>query len=390
MPGYAASLAGWWQAITVGLAGYQPTWHFLRNGMAGDLCFVLLLFLDRVVSFRPGPGPGEDGLPLRREAQRFTTPPAVLRLIGYAAAGSLSTCWNSYRHQDGYEMLKEIRKLGFPAAELGHGIRMSLWPGVLKAWEEDVIKIRSLHNFCPVPTSVFRPNPNCYEYSDARPEMRAFARKASEETIRQAAKLGAKAVVFHLGSAGPYGITRKLETLYKKGEFLNRRYTDLKVKAVQQRKKSFETIWPRVKESLDPLVALAGELKIRLGFEIREDFEEFPHEEEFPGVLDSYPADVVGYWHDFGHAARKEFMGWHDHAETLRLRSPRLFGCHIHDCRRPQDDHLPLGHGEIEFAKLLPHVPENAIAVLELSPGTPEEQVIASRHLWNSYAAASV
>jgi sugar phosphate isomerase/epimerase len=302
---------------------------------------------------------------------------------------ALSTCWNSYRHQDGFEMLQEIRQLGFPAVELGHAIRFSLWPGVLKAWEKDLIKINTLHNFCPVPTSVFRPNPNCYEFSDPRPEVRAMARRASEETIRQAARLGAKGVIFHLGRAGPYGITAKLEHLYTHGQFLNRRYTDLKVEAVKKRKKNFEVAWPRVKEALEPLVALAGELKVRLGFEIREDFEEFPNEEEMPGVLDSFPPEVVGYWHDFGHAARKEFLGWHSQAETLKLRSTRILGCHIHDCRRPGEDHLPLGHGEIEFSTLLPAFPQNAIAILELSPGTPEEQVIASRHLWNSYVAAS-
>ena len=287
-------------------------------------------------------------------------------------------------------MLKEIRQLGFPAVELGHAIRFSLWPGILKARDEDLIKIRSLHNFCPVPTSVYRPHPNCFEFSDERPTLRKAAKKASEETIRQAAKLGASAVVFHLGSAGPFGVTDKLETLYLKGHFLDRRYAEVKVKAVEQRKKNFEVIWPRVRETLDPLVEMAGEHKIKLGFEIREIFEEFPHEEEFPMVLDAYPADVVGYWHDFGHSARKEFMGWHSHAETLKLRAPRLIGCHIHDCRRPQDDHLALGHGEIEFPSLLPLVPETAMPVLELSPGIPEEQVIASRNLWNSYAAASV
>ena len=287
-------------------------------------------------------------------------------------------------------MLKEIRQLGFPVVELGHAIRFSLWPGILQAWEEGIIKIGSLHNFCPVPTSVFRPNPNCYEFSDHRPALRASARKASEETIRQAAKLGAKAVVFHLGRAGPSGVTHKLEALFLKGQFLDRRYAEVKVRAVQERKKNFEIIWPRVKECLEPLVAMAGEHKIKLGFEIREVFEEFPHEEEFPQVLEAFPPEVVGYWHDFGHSARKEFLGWHSHEETLKLRSPRLLGCHIHDCRRPQDDHLALGHGEIEFAKLLPHVPETAITVLELAPGIPEEQVIASRHLWNSYAAASV
>jgi len=286
-------------------------------------------------------------------------------------------------------MLQEIRQLGFPAVELGHAIRFSLWPGILKAWEKEVIQINSLHNFCPVPTTVLRPSPNCYEFSDERPEYRAAARKASEETIRNAAKLGARAVVCHLGRGGPRGVTDKLEKLYNQGDFLTRRYTNLKVDAVRKRKERFQWTWARVKDTLDPLVALAGELKIKLGFEIREDFEEFPHEEEMPFVLDSFSSEVVGYWHDFGHAACKEFLGWHSQAETLKLRSSRLIGCHVQDCRRPREDHLPLGHGEIDFSALLPVGPQDAIAVLELAPGTPEEQVIASRHLWNSYDVVS-
>jgi hypothetical protein len=54
---YAPTLAGWWQANTVGLSGYAPTWHFLRNGMAGDLFFVLLmlLVLDRGLLFGQAP-----------------------------------------------------------------------------------------------------------------------------------------------------------------------------------------------------------------------------------------------------------------------------------------------------------------------------------------------
>ena len=51
--GYPATLAGWWQANTIGLPGYPPTWLFLRNGMAGDLffAFLLLLALDRGLLF---------------------------------------------------------------------------------------------------------------------------------------------------------------------------------------------------------------------------------------------------------------------------------------------------------------------------------------------------
>ena len=76
-------------------------------------------------------------------------------------------------------MLKEIRQLGFPVVELGHAIRFSLWPGILKAWEEDLIRIQTLHNFCPVPTSIFRPDPNCYEFSDPRPAPGASAAQAA-------------------------------------------------------------------------------------------------------------------------------------------------------------------------------------------------------------------
>ena len=56
-PGYPATLAGWWQANTVGLPGYPATWLFLRNGMAGDLffAFLLLLVLDRGFLFGKSP-----------------------------------------------------------------------------------------------------------------------------------------------------------------------------------------------------------------------------------------------------------------------------------------------------------------------------------------------
>jgi len=36
---YPQTLAGWVQALTVGLPGYPPTWTFFRNSLAGDLLF---------------------------------------------------------------------------------------------------------------------------------------------------------------------------------------------------------------------------------------------------------------------------------------------------------------------------------------------------------------
>jgi hypothetical protein len=41
-------------------------------------------------------------------------------------------------------MLREIRDLGFEYAELSHGIRVSLVPGIIDAVEAGVIKISTL------------------------------------------------------------------------------------------------------------------------------------------------------------------------------------------------------------------------------------------------------
>jgi len=53
--GYAPTWAGWWQANSTGIPGYDPAWMFLRNGVAGDLFFavVMLLVLDRALLFAP-------------------------------------------------------------------------------------------------------------------------------------------------------------------------------------------------------------------------------------------------------------------------------------------------------------------------------------------------
>jgi hypothetical protein len=42
--GYPKSLAGWWQAQTIGLPGFPPTWMFLRNSLISDLLFGSLFF----------------------------------------------------------------------------------------------------------------------------------------------------------------------------------------------------------------------------------------------------------------------------------------------------------------------------------------------------------
>src|SRR6266498_5382273 len=78
---------------------------------------------------------------------------------------SMSTCWNSHRHTDGRAMLLEIRDLGFDYAELSHGIRISLLPGIFQSVDAGELKISTLHNFCPLPIGVNQANPNLFRFS---------------------------------------------------------------------------------------------------------------------------------------------------------------------------------------------------------------------------------
>lgn len=303
---------------------------------------------------------------------------------------ALSTSWNAPRHKEGEPMLQEMRDLGFGRVELSHNIRFHLYAGIVKAVDAGIVAISSVHNFCPVPPEAVRPSPNCFQFSDESAAIRALAVRRTLDTLDFAVRVKAPAVVLHLGWAGPRGVSEKLVHAWEDGRFLDRRYVRAKVAAVAARRALFETVYGRVRPCLEQVAAAARERGVRLGFEIREDYAEFPDEVEMEQLLADFPADVAGYWHDFGHSQAKEYLGWHDHAATLRrwIGRGRLLGCHIHDCVAPDHDHRPVGVGGTDFATLAPLVPPEAVRVLELSPRIVPADVTKSKEAWNSCAAA--
>src|SRR5207302_5055766 len=131
---------------------------------------------------------------------------------------SFSTCWNSHRHTDGQAMLREIRELGFAHAELSHGTRISLLPGILQAVDAGEIKISSLHNFCPLPMGVNYSAPNLYQFSAERARERELAQRYTLKTLEFAARVKAPVVVLHTGSIEMKSYTDKLLEMLEKGE----------------------------------------------------------------------------------------------------------------------------------------------------------------------------
>src|ERR1043166_1267464 len=273
---------------------------------------------------------------------------------------SFSTCWNSGRHTQGDRMLLEIkRQLGFDLIELGHGIRISLMPGIQKMYEAGEVKFSSLHNFCPLPVEVMGASPDCYQFSSIYPNERERAVKQTLQTIDFAERLGAPFVVMHLGSVSMPPITDQLIALVKKGEQLSRKFVSKKLKAVEKRESAGPRHLERVRDCLKRIVDHAASKNIKLGVEGRRGYEEIPSERELPALLDEINAPHVGYWHDFGHIQIKENLSFVNHEEWLRKIGPRAFGCHVQDCIWPAQDHQPPFAGDVDLKKLVPLLPRD-------------------------------
>ena len=290
---------------------------------------------------------------------------------------SLSTCWNSGRHTDGRAMLREIRDLGFEYAELSHGIRISLVPGIIEAVEAGEIKISTLHNFCPLPIGIDYPAPNIFKFTATERREREYAWKHSLKTVEMAERMKAKLIVLHSGQVDIKDYQDRLEEMVLAGDKESPKYRKLVEEVEIKREKKKEEA---MRLSLDMIGALAGvaaERGLLLGIENREDVSEIPFDHDLPYFLAALP-DNVRYWHDCGHAQIKQELGFIDHRMHLENMAARLGGLHVHDVQITKEgmhDHCPPGCGEVRYDTLKPFVNSNHIKVLEMSPGVPPEDV---------------
>jgi sugar phosphate isomerase/epimerase len=288
---------------------------------------------------------------------------------------SLSSCWNSHRHSDGRAMLREIRDLGFEYAELSHGTRISLLPGILEAVDAGEIKISSVHNFCPLPMGVNNSAPNLYQFSAERDRERDLARRYTIKTLETAARVKAPLVVLHLGSIDMKNQTDKLLEMVQRGEKQTPKYERLCAEIDEKREARKGPFFERTKVLLKELVKEAESRGITLGAENREALEELPFESDFHFLFREIASPNLAYWHDTGHAQIKENLGFIMHQMHLESLREHLFGFHIHDVQFPGRDHCAPGSGTINFAALKPLVKPQHIKVFEFSPSLTPEQV---------------
>ena len=287
---------------------------------------------------------------------------------------------------DGYAMLREIADLGFEYAELSHGIRIVLVPGILRAVQEGVIKISSTHNFCPLPTGVVQPMPNLFEPSAPEHKEHDQWLRHTKRSIEFASQVNSKVLVCHLGSVRffLFNPARKIRMYLRDnpgaGHSDDARYKTLVARSLAKLQKRKEVYWDQVQASIREVTEHAAKHGVTLGFENREKFEELPMDSDFPAFIGGFPASApIGYWHDAGHADIKESMGMIDHKEHLTANAARLIGFHLHDVSAQGQDHQAIGKGHIDFKMVSSFWKPEHRLVIELSPRVSVDDVRASK-----------
>lgn len=277
--------------------------------------------------------------------------------------------------------------LGFEYAELSHGVRITLVPGILRAVEEGVIKIASTHNFCPLPTGYMHPAPNLFEPSASEFREHDQWVRHTRRSIDFAAQVKARVIVCHLGSVKFFwfnparNVRRYLRDHPDAGrDARDEEYRELLAKSVAKLRKRMVPYWEQTRKSINEVVAYAAERGVKLGFENREKFEELPLDADHLDLLSSLPDTApVGYWHDTGHADIKEGMGLLQHREHLQKMASRTLGFHLHDVNGQNQDHQPVGDGHIDFDMVSSFWRPEHLLTLELSPRVEVEEVVYSK-----------
>lgn len=285
---------------------------------------------------------------------------------------SLSTSWNSQRHKNGRDLIKEIKGVGLDTVELNFALTEDVANDILSLKEKGEIKVSSLHNICPLPKEVEpdEASPDYYSLASPDEEERELAVEVTKNTVSYAKRFGAKAVVLHTGRVQVKDRTKDLSLLI--GD--DKRFPAFRSQMIKERIEKKDGYLDNVMKSLGELVPYAEKMRIHLAIENRYYYREIPLMEELEEIFRNFKTGDLFYWHDAGHAEVFERLGLARHKDFLDRFQNRLLGMHLHDIIGTINDHRPPGLGTLDFTILKSYIREDTIKVIEVhQPATAEE-----------------
>lgn len=252
--------------------------------------------------------------------------------------------------------------MGFEAFELSH----DLPPEALEQLPEGV-RLPSIHHPCPRDPAL---GP-AQGLLSSDPALRRAAAAALGATIERAGRLGAEAVVLHLGQLEDADDTCRrlrfeLEARHRAAQRDGRPYALAleRLKGILSRKEPEHL--DRAIAVLPPLLDQAARLGVRIGLETGYHAHELPTATGMRRLLDQLSAPgSIGAWLDTGHVAAREAIGIDRLDDWMAAVDGRWLGVHLHDCVGLRD-HLVPGMGELDFAALARRFPASALRTCEI------------------------
>jgi sugar phosphate isomerase/epimerase len=296
----------------------------------------------------------------------------------------LSTSWNGPGANPDH-LLDQARSLGFRRIEAYAHFSPDGLASLAQRAAERGMEVGSLHGPCPAPV----PGIGDWLASTSESE-RSRAVDAHKRTIDAAVSVGARAIVVHLGNTGVATRQPSIFSAIAQYGRMSAEHVRLRDEAWQERAASAR---PHVEAALQSARALgehAAGTDVRVGFEIRDGYHEIPYLDEIADVLLACDGLPVGYWHDAGHGAKQEYLGFAAHEDYLRRYSDRLVGMHIHDTRAGRDHQAP-GAGDTDFGMLARYLTDPAtMRTLELHRVVTAAEISRALDILEPYGAFGV
>jgi len=283
----------------------------------------------------------------------------------------LSTMWSQrYNHIDRF--MQDVREFGFTHVELNS----ILTPEKLNELLKLGIKVSSIHCPCPVTTSRLGIPAASLQLSSLDEAERRESVKFARATIELASQVKAKAVVVHAGQVEiDSHLEDRLHQLYnhchcEHSEAISKEFETMRQQLIQQRASQARPYFEAARRSLIELADFAQGREIKLGIETRFYFCEIPRPAEMEQLLQELPSDLVGYWHDVGHADVNSRLGFAPHKVWFEKFKPRMIGVHLHDVRGIRD-HCAPGTGDLDWDFLAQNLPPSITKVCEIGEWNP-------------------
>lgn len=294
----------------------------------------------------------------------------------------LSTSWNGPGYNPA-RLLDEHRSLGFRRLEAYQHFNPDGLRGLAEEARRRDVEIGSLHAPCPVAVPVGD------GLASTRADERQRSVDAHKRTIDAAAEYGARAIVVHLGNTGVVSRQRSLFDVIARSGRLSEEHFRLRDAAWEEREANKGPHLEAAVESLRALGQHAVGTGVRLGVECRDGYFEIPSLDEYAEVLGACDGLPVGYWHDAGHGAKLDYLGFVEHEEYLRRWGDRIVGMHIHDTLDGRD-HLAPGQGSTDFAMLGRYLKPDTLRTLELGRNVTAAQITQALEILEPLAVFGV